>query len=163
MNSADQRSKDAISSGLFGIGPRRMQRHGSSTSESLSISDHQMGPRLAQIFFLQVDPIIKIMHKPSLRRLMVEGKRYLSYEDGHPSVELLRSAVCYAAVSSMTEEQCFSTFNASQHALTNEYKEACEAAIERSGLVTSDDITVLQSFVLYLVSMAAPSPPSSRL
>ena len=83
---------------------------------------------------------------------MIDGTSYLGYDSGDHVVEALRSAVCYAAVSSMTEEQCHNMFAVPQSALVGEYKEACEAAIERSGLVISDDITVLQAFILYLVS-----------
>lgn len=82
---------------------------------------------------------------------MLDGEPYLGYDDGHFSVEALSSAVCYSALSSMTEEQCQSMFHASKSTVTGDYRVACERAVERAGLITTTDITVLQAFVLYLV------------
>lgn len=84
---------------------------------------------------------------------MVQGERYLGYSHGHQSVEALSSAVCYAAISSVTENKCRAMFNASKATLTAAFRATCESAIERSGLLTTRDSTVLQAFVLYLVSM----------
>ena len=94
---------------------------------------------------------------------MIDGGAYLDYPEGHPSVEALRAAVCHAAVSSLTHRQCYAMFGADQPTLAMEYQEVCEAAIERAGLVTSDDITVLQAFVLYLVRVPCVSLHSKIL
>ena len=115
--------------------------------------DPIVGSQLCQVFLLQVDPIIKILHRPSLSRFMIDGKAYLDYPESHPSIEALRAAVCYAAVSSLTKQRCYDMLGADQPTLAMEYQEISEAAIERSGLVTSEDITVLQAFIIYLVSL----------
>lgn len=107
--------------------------------------------QLCEVYLQQVDPVIKILHRPSLNRWMVQGEPYLAYADGHPSVEALGSAVCYSAISSMTENQCSVMFHASKADLLAESRVACETAIGRAGLLTSRDITVLQAFILYLV------------
>jgi len=108
--------------------------------------------RLCQVYLRQVDPIIKILHRPSLGRFLLDGNSYLGYEEGHFSVEALVSAVCYSAIGSMTEAQCQSMFHASKSNVGADYRVACERAVERAGLITTNDITVLQAFVLYLVS-----------
>jgi hypothetical protein len=107
--------------------------------------------QLCEVYLRQVDPIIKILHRPSLAEFMVDGKPYLRYAHGHLAVEALSSAVCYAAINSMTEEQCQSMFHASKSAVVSDYRVACEGALERAGLITTNDVTVLQAFVLYLV------------
>ena len=83
---------------------------------------------------------------------MLDSESYLGYEEDHFSVEALRSAVCYSAICSMSEEQCQSVFHASKSIVAADYRVFSEGAIERAGLVTTNDITVLQAFVLYLVS-----------
>ncbi|RDH36309.1 hypothetical protein BDQ94DRAFT_185424 [Aspergillus welwitschiae] len=111
-----------------------------------------VGRQLCEVYLQQVDPVIKILHRPSLNRWMVQGEPYLSYADGHPSVEALGSAVCYSAISSMTDNQCSVMFHANKADLLAEARVACETAIGRAGLLTTRDITVLQAFVLYLVA-----------
>ncbi|KAK1765002.1 fungal-specific transcription factor domain-containing protein [Phialemonium atrogriseum] len=108
--------------------------------------------QLCQVYLQQVDPIIKILHRPSLKKLMLQGGGYLGYPDGHASVEALSSAVMYSAASSMTDNQCQATFRTDKSSLMANCRRACEAAIERSGLLTTRDITVLQAFVLYLLA-----------
>lgn len=83
---------------------------------------------------------------------MLQGEGYLDYPDGHTSVEALSSAVYYSAASSMTENQCRTMFHTSKSSIVEGCQRACEVALERSGLLATRDITVLQAFVLYLVS-----------
>lgn len=73
------------------------------------------------------------------------------------SVEALSSAVCYAAVISMTENQCQTMFRADKSDIVTYYRVACERAFEQAGLITTNEITVLQAFVLYLVSLVGSS------
>ncbi|KAJ5697626.1 hypothetical protein N7488_011310 [Penicillium malachiteum] len=108
--------------------------------------------QLCEVYLQQVDPVITILHRPSLSRWMVQGEPYLAYADGHPSVEALGSAVCYSAISSMTENQFSAMFHANKADLLAESRVACETAIGRAGLLTTRDITVLQAFILYLVA-----------
>lgn len=106
--------------------------------------------RLCEVYLQQVDPVIKVLHRPSLSRWMVHGEPYLAYAEGHPSVEALGLSVCYSAISSMTEGQCSAMLHAKKADLKTESRMACETAIGRVGLLSTRDITVLQAFVLYL-------------
>lgn len=116
----------------------------------------QIASEFCQIYLRQVDPIIKILHRPSLSKLMLEGQQYLGYPDGHASVQAISSAVCYSAATSMTERQCQEMFHMERTRLVADCRKICEAAIERSGLLSTRDISVLQAFVLYLVSAWYP-------
>jgi hypothetical protein len=108
---------------------------------------------LCEIFLHQVDPVVKILHQPSLRKFLAEGNKYLNYEHGHVATEALRYAVYYAAVISLTEDQCMSLFGAHRTPIVARYRLACESALARASITTTDDLTVLQAFVLYLVSL----------
>ncbi|KAJ9285618.1 transcriptional regulator family: Fungal Specific TF [Paecilomyces variotii] len=120
--------------------------------ESL-LHDSAVARQLCGVYLQQVDPVIKILHRPSVNQWMVHGKPYLAYAEGHPATEALGSAICYSAVSSMTENQCSLMFHTSKAQLMVKSRMACEAAIGRAGLLSTRDITVLQAFVLYLVAM----------
>jgi hypothetical protein len=107
--------------------------------------------QLCQVYLQQVDPVIKILHRPSLSKWMLQGEGYLGYPEGHASVEALNSAVCYSAASSMAENQCRSMFHISKSSIVEDCRRVCEVALERSGVLATRDMTVLQAFVLYLV------------
>ncbi|KAI1141335.1 hypothetical protein F5Y05DRAFT_423171 [Hypoxylon sp. FL0543] len=150
-------SKSGLSTGL------RVLNIGSSPGGSLPVeggllSDATIMAQLCQIYLDQVDPIIKVLHRPSLSRFMFGGQPYLGYEAGHISTTCLSSAVCYSALASMTEEQCQAAFSMSKSALTAEYREVCEAELERSELLITGDITILQAFILYLVARRTEDP-----
>ena len=91
---------------------------------------------------------------------MLQGKSYLGYAGGHPSVQALKASIHFVAVCSMTEKQCRATFEASRSSMVAEYRDICEAAIGQTDFVTSSDVTVLQAFVLYLVSARVQSGPA---
>lgn len=118
--------------------------------------DKVMVNHLCQVYLRQVDPVIKILHRPSLEKWMLQGEAYLGYPDGHASVTTLRSAVFYSAASSMTKNQCQAMFNISKFNVLTNCRRDCEVAIQRSSLLVTRDITVLQAFVLYLVSTHFP-------
>ncbi|KAI1380223.1 hypothetical protein F4677DRAFT_452692 [Hypoxylon crocopeplum] len=116
------------------------------------LRDTQMAAQLCQVYLRQVDPVIKVLHRPSLSKFMLNGQPYLGYEPDHASTTCLRSAVCYSALASMTEEQCQNLLSTSKPMIVAEYRAACEAALESSDLLITSDITVLQAFILYLVA-----------
>lgn len=111
----------------------------------------QLQQHLCHVFLTQVDPVFKILHQPSLRALLIEGKPYLHYGDHHPAPEALRCAVYYIAACSITEDQWPPAIGASRASVIARYQRETEAALVRAEFVTSDDLTVLQAFVLSLI------------
>ncbi|KAK6070128.1 C6 transcription factor [Seiridium cupressi] len=117
--------------------------------------DKDLASQLCGIYLDQVDPIIKILHRPSLSRWMMQGQTYMKYPDQHPSAVALAAAVCYSSANSMTEDQSRAIFNIEKSGMVADCRKACESAIEKSGLLTTRDITALQAFVLYLAARAS--------
>ncbi|KAI1098425.1 hypothetical protein F4804DRAFT_338223 [Jackrogersella minutella] len=115
------------------------------------LRDSKVTSQLCQIYLCQVDPIIKVLHRPSVSKFMLNGQPYLGYELGHVSTTCLCAAIYYSAVASMTEEQCQAIFSTPKSTVIVDYRIACEAALEKSNLLTTSDITILQAFILYLV------------
>ena len=89
---------------------------------------------------------------------LLDGKPYLDYHDTDPVLDVLRSAVFVVAAVSLTESQCHSIFDADRTSFIATYRLACEVSLDRAGLITTEDITVLQSFVLYLVRISSRTP-----
>lgn len=109
---------------------------------------------LCDIYLNQVDRIIKVLHRPSLKRHFQEGVPYPStLKSSREAENALDTAVFYAAVASMTDRQCYNLFQCSRNEVLPEYQSACEMALERADLMRTSDMTVLQAFVLYLVCL----------
>lgn len=106
---------------------------------------------LCDIYLNQVDRIIKVLHRPSLKRHLLEGIPYPAVKGSREAENALDSAVFYAAVASMTDRQCYNLFQCSRNEVLPEYQSACEMALERADLMRTTDVMVLQAFVLYLV------------
>lgn len=111
----------------------------------------QLQQHLCHVFLTQVDPVFKILHQPSLRAFLIEGKPYLRYDAYHPAPEALRCAVYYTAACSITEDQWPPVLGASRASVIARYERETEAALVRAELVKSDDLVVLQAFVLSLI------------
>ncbi|KAG5936353.1 hypothetical protein E4U53_000248 [Claviceps sorghi] len=107
--------------------------------------------QLCGVYLRNVDPVIKILHRPSLSKWMLDGNRYLGYPEDHISIQALEAAVCYAAASTLSEAQCQAISRISKSTMVSTYRKQCEVAFERAGLLTTRCRTILQSFVLYLV------------
>lgn len=114
--------------------------------------DLQIRQQLFHIYLIRVDPVVKILHRPSLRKYLLEGRSYLSYDIWHPAPAALASAIYYAASCTLDEEQCLSLFNMNKATLINKYKNETEAALARVDFILTNDLTVLQAFVISLVS-----------
>ena len=107
--------------------------------------------KLCEAFLTRVDALVRLFHRPSLLGFLLEDKQYLNYHAADPVLDALRSTVFFITVVSLNCEQCPSIFDTDKTALVSTYRAACEVAFERVGLVTTEDVTVLQSFVMYLV------------
>ena len=123
----------------------------SNFSETSTYAHASTSRQLCRVYLQQVDPIIKILHRPSLEKWLLLGGTYLQYPAHHSSTEALQSAIHYATVGSLADFQCRDMFDTDKATIFADYRSMCEAALDRSGLLATRDITVLQAFVLYLV------------
>ncbi|KAM5454875.1 hypothetical protein MaudCBS49596_002174 [Microsporum audouinii] len=122
------------------------------------IEDKETTTQLCQVYLLNVDPVIKILHRPSVERWMLQGERYLGFPERHAAVESLGSAICYVAATSLTETQSWARFHATKSSIVARARRACEAALEKSSPLVSPEVTTLQAFVLYLVARRSEDP-----
>ncbi|EFR03598.1 C6 zinc finger domain-containing protein [Nannizzia gypsea CBS 118893] len=122
------------------------------------IKDKDISIQLCQVYLLNVDPVIKILHRPSVERWMLQGERYLGFSERHSAVDALGAAICYAAATSLTETQSWARFHATKSSIVSRARRACEAALEKSNLLVSPEVTTLQAFVLYLVARRSEDP-----
>jgi hypothetical protein len=122
-----------------------------SGGESSLVRNRAREARLCDIYLRQVDPIIKVLHRPTVDRWLRRGHNYLHYPQGHASTEALAWAVCYSAVCSMTDEQCETLIQQNRSSAIAAYQQACQNALDNAEYLITGDIVVIQAFVLYLV------------
>lgn len=84
---ASLRRVDSVNNGIGGL-----RLLGADNSLSLSLislpRDKIAASMLCQVYLQNVDPIIKILHRPSLSKWMLDGGQYLGSPDGHNSVRV---------------------------------------------------------------------------
>lgn len=112
----------------------------------------QIRHRLCDIFFHNVDPLFKILHRPSLQAFIKDGKPYLDYEQDHQAPATLASAIYLCAVCTLDEVECQSIFNTSKKIVVAEFQRETESALAKADFVTTNDLTVLQAYIISLVS-----------
>lgn len=111
---------------------------------------------LFSAFMLSVDPLVKILHSPSLRRYLVDGAEELECSPGPKGWDALRFAIYYTATTSMEPGDCLKNLGEEKSVLLARYRSGVEAALALADFVNSEDMSTLQALLLYLVSKLIP-------
>lgn len=104
-----------------------------------------------RIFRENVDPLVKVIHAPSMEPTILQAKDQL--EKVHKGLECLMFAIYYGAVTSMWEEECRAYFGEEKSVLLARYRFGMEQALARADFLQTDEMIVLQAFVLFLISL----------
>ena len=113
---------------------------------------------LCSIYSARVDTVFKLLHRPSLRAFMQDGKPYLGYPPGHPGVEALSFAVYCIAIATQDDSECQQNFGETKASLMNKYRMSAEVALTKADFVRTMDLTTLQALTLLLVSPLSRCP-----
>lgn len=126
---------------------------------------------LSDIFFSRVDPLFKVLHRPTVKKLMSAAADSMDHIDTGGGQEALMFAIYFAAITSLSQDECLRYFHQDREALAAHYKHAIEVALTNADFLNSMDLVTLQAFVIYLVSrlwhcmngkllvVALPPPP----
>lgn len=109
----------------------------------------QVRLRLWDIFKANVEPMTKILHLPTLEPQIVNA---LQQDDWPPDqLDLICFCVYFGAVTSLTNQECESIFSEDRSCLCSRFRVGVERLLSSYQLTSTDDLQVLQAFVLYLV------------
>lgn len=100
---------------------------------------------------VKVDPVVKILHGPSLRRYFVEGSGEIDCSPGPKGWDALKFAIYYTATTSLTPDECFQQLGEDKSVLVRSMRFSTELALARADFVNTEDMSTLQAMVLYLV------------
>ena len=97
-----------------------------------------------------VDPLIRLLHRPTVERLVLNASNNLDSLD--KATEALMFAIYLATVTSLNAEQCQSLLQQDKEIAVQRYRFGAEQALARAGFLETNQLMVLQAFTLFLVS-----------
>ncbi|KAF4998326.1 hypothetical protein FGRMN_3206 [Fusarium graminum] len=103
---------------------------------------------LWQIYLENIEPLIKVLHIPTMSRLMTQVRR--GEHDIRPGDEALVFAIYYSAVTPMEKDEVQANLGASQSHYISQFRFALEQALSKANLLNTTNMAILQAFVIYL-------------
>lgn len=101
-----------------------------------------------QIFKENIDPLIKIFHRPTTELLFFEAAQDLDHIS--KPMEVLMFTIYFAVITSMSETECINILGGDKQAMLENYRFAFEQAIARADFLSTQELVILQSFTLFL-------------
>ncbi|KAI1418136.1 fungal-specific transcription factor domain-containing protein [Hypoxylon sp. FL1857] len=103
------------------------------------------------IYVQNVDPLVRILHKPSINQIIND----MSLDEHGPGLETmaLLLAICYSAVSSLPPSQARLDLSCDTNSYVTSSRMAAEKALTDAQLLQTNDLRVLQAFVIFLTCL----------
>lgn len=106
-------------------------------------------PFLWSVYQENVEPLIKVLHVPTVNTLMRDTRR--SPDKMTPGNECLVFAICFSAIVSLEVEEVRDNFNLEKDDLLRQYRFALEQSLARANFLYTSDLVVLQAFAIFLI------------
>lgn len=84
--------------------------------------------QLDEIFLKNVDPVFKVLHRPTVERFL-QGESYLGHPPDAPPNKALRATMWFAAVTTISDAECFARFRFSRNDLLQLYRRHVDVAL----------------------------------
>lgn len=105
---------------------------------------------LWEIYARNVDRVMKIFHIPSMNNVVQQA--ISNSGDNAIEIDCLIAAIKFAAVTSLTDEECLLSFSAPRLSLLKTFRKEVQSMLDTCNFLGSHDLTTLQSYVIFLVS-----------
>ncbi|KAL9040607.1 MAG: hypothetical protein Q9214_004419 [Letrouitia sp. 1 TL-2023] len=110
---------------------------------------------LFRVYFQNFDPVCKILHRPTVdtyfsdvTALFEPSTRRFRFR----SLEAVTFSVYFAAVNSMSSDECLTSFGEDKELLLARYKRSTELALVQADFLNALDITTLQALTIYIIA-----------
>ncbi|KAK8064773.1 hypothetical protein PG994_007411 [Apiospora phragmitis] len=103
---------------------------------------------LLSVFFDRVDPILKILHRPSILVMLPAGLPRLTLAQ-----EALAFSIYFASITSLSPEACQTNLGQDRATLLKTYQLAVERALGAADYLTNTDLECLQTLLLYVACL----------
>ncbi|KAJ4407339.1 hypothetical protein N0V91_003923 [Didymella pomorum] len=136
----DEERKEVPQSSLVDLLSLGRAGAGSNLDQLLPDSQDQRDT-LLDVYFANVDPMVRITHKPTVMR------RYPMYmRETHP----LAFAICFSAINSLPSNVVQSRFGDTKEELLDRFQLGVEISLARENYLTTSSLEIFQGFVLWL-------------
>ncbi|KNG81473.1 fungal specific transcription factor domain protein [Aspergillus nomiae NRRL 13137] len=115
--------------------------------------------KLWQTFLENINPLIKILHGPTVQQQLLEASGSLNTVS--KELEALMFSIYCIALVSLKADDVQKTYGESKALLLSRFRRGARLAFTKAGILRTSKTVVLQAFVLYLLSMRASSDPQS--
>ena len=105
-------------------------------------------PILWDYYIHNVDSLFKLIYKPDVSRMITDVSNGLCVDD---SAETLMFAIYYAAIASTPCDTCQSRYGTDKRILVHKFRVALEKSLLKANWMTTQEIAVIQSLVIWLV------------
>ncbi|OJJ72222.1 hypothetical protein ASPBRDRAFT_30554 [Aspergillus brasiliensis CBS 101740] len=106
--------------------------------------------RLWQVYQDNVAPLLAVLHIPSVEIMVREESENINPD---PSREALILAVCFAAIVTISPDQCLNLVGMDCEKAIQRYQHAVDQALVRANFIKSQNISVLQAAVIFLLCL----------
>jgi hypothetical protein len=107
--------------------------------------------RLWQTFLVNVNPLAKMVHAPTLQQTILDASEDVRNIPRH--VEALMFSVYFLAVTSLQNEDCQAMFGEQRSTLLARYSHGTQQALVNARFLKSLNIGTLQAYIFFLVSV----------
>ncbi|KAL8942828.1 MAG: hypothetical protein Q9216_001443 [Gyalolechia sp. 2 TL-2023] len=102
-----------------------------------------------EVFKENVDPLIKVFHRPSVEKTLSEATKDLDHIS--KPLEVLMFSIYFAAVTSLCNEECMDMTGMDKESALKKYRFAFEQAMARAGFLSTTELVILQAFAVFLI------------
>ena len=123
------------------------------SESAYSSADHR--ETLFRFYFSNVDPVCKILHRPTVDTYFSDFDMLLDPSSGRikvSSFEAVTFAYFFAAVTNMSRQDCLADLGGEKHILSSQFRHRTEAALVRADYMNSLEIGTLQALTIFTVS-----------
>ncbi|KAK7750940.1 hypothetical protein SLS62_007072 [Diatrype stigma] len=118
--------------------------------------------RFWQVYLDNVNPLLKVIHAPSLQSRIVEALGNLgNLGNISPSLEALMFSIYSMSITSLSPADCQTMFGSPKEELLRQYQFGCQQALLNCEFLRSRDRDCLTAFFSYIQSILPGSDPHS--
>ena len=115
--------------------------------------------KLWQVFLDNINPLTKLLHAPTVQQRLLDASSNLGSITRE--WEALMFAIYLSAIQSMSTHECQSVMGESKGVIVHKYNAAVRSALLRANFTSSLDLSLVQAFALYLLSVRQYHEPNS--
>ena len=109
---------------------------------------------LASIFIVRVHPVVKLLHAARVRDMANDTSLTSLTNQDDAGAEALKFAIYYSAVNTLDDSECMQHLQQPKARLMYRFRFALEVLLSKANFVTTEDVRVLQAFIIFIVSAA---------